>query len=167
MAEAYPDLKANQTSSPCRPSSLDRGPHRSARRYYNATVRDLNTKVETVPTNIVANLFKIERAEYFEAVGEQREAPKVDFGQREATIPRRAGTPVVRLPATPPRRPPPRRPRCAAAPPRHAARRRHPHRLTAAVHRSVDGASTARTSRGTSAGARWRHERDRHPHPAS
>ena len=61
------------------------------RRYYNATVRDLNTKVETVPSNIIAGVFNIARAEYFEAVGEQREAPKVDFGQREAVIPPPSG----------------------------------------------------------------------------
>lgn len=88
IVEAYPDLKANENFLALQnelTSTEDR--IASARRYYNATVRDLNTKVETVPTNIVANLFNIERAEYFEAVGEQREAPKVDFGQRDATIP--------------------------------------------------------------------------------
>ncbi|GIL35084.1 MULTISPECIES: LemA family protein [Phycicoccus] len=88
VAEAYPDLKANQNFLALQAelsSTEDR--IASARRYYNATVRDLNTKVETVPTNIVANLFHIERAEYFEAVGEQREAPKVDFGQRDTPIP--------------------------------------------------------------------------------
>jgi LemA protein len=53
----------------------------------NATVRDLNTKVETVPSNVIAGIFNVERAEYFEAVGEQREAPRVDFGQRDAVIP--------------------------------------------------------------------------------
>ncbi len=88
VAEAYPDLKANQNFLALQAelsSTEDR--IASARRYYNATVRDLNTKVETVPTNIVANLFPVERAEYFEAVGEQREAPKVDFGQRDTPIP--------------------------------------------------------------------------------
>ncbi|MBT9256692.1 LemA family protein [Phycicoccus sp. MAQZ13P-2] len=88
VAEAYPDLKANQNFLALQAelsSTEDR--IASARRYHNATVRDLNTKVETVPTNIVANLFHIERAEYFEAVGEQREAPKVDFGQRDTPIP--------------------------------------------------------------------------------
>ncbi len=92
VAEAYPDLKANQNFMALQAeltSTEDR--IASARRYYNATVRDLNTRVETVPTNIVANLFHIERAEYFEAVGEQREAPRVDFGQRDATIPPPAG----------------------------------------------------------------------------
>ena len=88
VAEAYPDLKANENFLALQTelsSTEDR--IASARRYYNATVRDLNTKVETVPTNIVANLFHVERAEYFEAVGEQRQAPRVDFGQRDDTPP--------------------------------------------------------------------------------
>lgn len=59
----------------------------SARRYYNANVRELNTKVESVPSNIVAGMFNIGKEERFEAVGEQREAPKVDFGQRDSDIP--------------------------------------------------------------------------------
>ena len=88
VVEAYPDLKANQNFLALQQeltSTEDR--IASARRYYNATVRDLNTKVETVPTNVVATMFGIRQAEYFEAVGEQREAPRVDFGQRDATIP--------------------------------------------------------------------------------
>ena len=88
IVEAYPDLKANQNFLALQ-NELTATEDRiaSARRYYNATVRDLNTKVETVPSNIIAGLFNIDRAEYFEAVGEQREAPRVDFGQREAVIP--------------------------------------------------------------------------------
>ncbi|MGL5849171.1 MAG: LemA family protein [Phycicoccus sp.] len=88
LAEAYPDLKANQNFLELQEeltSTEDR--IASARRYYNATVRDLNTKVETVPSNIIAGMFSIGRAEYFEAVGEQREAPRVDFGQRGDTAP--------------------------------------------------------------------------------
>ena len=88
IVEAYPDLKANQNFMALQAeltSTEDR--IASSRRYYNATVRDLNTKVETVPSNIVAGVFNVGRAEYFEAVGEQREAPRVDFGQRDAVIP--------------------------------------------------------------------------------
>ncbi|MGL5912115.1 MAG: LemA family protein [Phycicoccus sp.] len=88
LAEAYPDLKANQNFLELQEeltSTEDR--IASARRYYNATVRDLNTKVETVPSNIIAGMFSIGRAEYFEAVGEQREAPRVDFGQRGDAAP--------------------------------------------------------------------------------
>jgi LemA protein len=88
IVEAYPDLKANQNFMALQ-NELTATEDRiaSARRYYNATVRDLNTKVETVPSNIIAGVFNIDRAEYFEAVGEQREAPRVDFGQRDAVIP--------------------------------------------------------------------------------
>ncbi|MFL6170921.1 MAG: LemA family protein [Ornithinibacter sp.] len=88
IVEAYPDLKANQNFLALQ-NELTATEDRiaSARRYYNATVRDLNTKVETVPSNIIAGVFNVDRAEYFEAVGEQREAPRVDFGQREAVIP--------------------------------------------------------------------------------
>ncbi|MDT0212922.1 LemA family protein [Rothia sp. ARF10] len=104
IAEAYPDLKANQNFMALQQeltSTEDR--IASARRYYNATVRDLNTKVETVPTNFIAGMFGIRQAEYFEAVGEQREAPKVDFGQREATIPPPSGyAPSAPSASTPP-----------------------------------------------------------------
>ncbi len=88
IVEAYPDLKANSNFLALQ-NELTQTEDRiaSARRYYNATVRDLNTKVETVPSNFIAGAFNIDRAEYFEAVGEQREAPRVDFGQREAVIP--------------------------------------------------------------------------------
>ena len=92
IVEAYPDLKANQNFLALQ-NELTATEDRiaSARRYYNATVRDLNTKVETVPSNIIAGIFNVERAEYFEAVGEQREAPRVDFGQRDAVIPPPSG----------------------------------------------------------------------------
>ncbi len=110
VAEAYPDLKANENFAALQ-AELTTTEDRiaSARRYYNATVRDLNTRVETVPANVVAGLFHVERAEYFEADDEQREAPRVDFGQRDATIPPpgsyRGAEPTSR-PAADPREPP-------------------------------------------------------------
>jgi LemA protein len=85
VAEAYPDLKANQ-------SFLDLQAQLSkieevlseARRYYNAVVRDLNTAIETVPTNFVASIFSFKKREYFELEdAAAREAPKVDFGSGE------------------------------------------------------------------------------------
>ena len=105
IAEAYPELKANENFMALQAeltSTEDR--IASARRYYNATVRDLNTKVETVPSNIIAGVFNVERAEYFEAEGEQREAPRVDFGQRDAVIPPPsgyAGAPGAAAPSSP------------------------------------------------------------------
>jgi LemA protein len=92
VAEAYPDLKANQNFLALQhelTSTEDR--IASARRYYNANVRELNTKVETVPSNVIAGLAGIHREEYFEVEGEERDPVKVDFGQRDATIPPPSG----------------------------------------------------------------------------
>jgi LemA protein len=85
VAEAYPDLKANANFLALQQeltSTEDR--IASGRRYYNANVRELNTKVETVPSNIVAGLAKIGREEYFESAGIEREVPGVRFGTSAA-----------------------------------------------------------------------------------
>ena len=82
LAEAYPDLKANQNFMSLQ-NELSATEDRIAagRRYYNANVRELNTKVESIPTNIIAGLFHFERADYFEAENEQvRSAPQISFG---------------------------------------------------------------------------------------
>jgi len=122
VAEAYPDLKANQNFMALQQeltSTEDR--IAAARRYYNANVRELNTKVETVPSNIVAGMFTIGRAEYFEVEGEERDPVKVDFGQRDATIPPPSGyaggTPAGDPASPPPTPPAPAAPAAPAAPP--------------------------------------------------
>jgi LemA protein len=81
VAEAYPDLKANQNFLALQQeltSTEDR--IASSRRYYNALVRDLNTKVESVPSNIVAGIAKVHRAEYFETPATEAVAPSISFG---------------------------------------------------------------------------------------
>jgi LemA protein len=81
VAEAYPDLKANQNFLALQQeltSTEDR--IASSRRYYNALVRDLNTKVESVPSNVVANIAGVKRAEYFEAPATEAVVPDVSFG---------------------------------------------------------------------------------------
>ena len=109
VAEAYPDLKANQNFLALQQeltSTEDR--IASARRYYNANVRELNTRVESVPSNVVAGMFSIRREEYFEAEGAERDAVRVDFGQRETTIPPPsgyAGGTAAGAPAAPPAHP--------------------------------------------------------------
>ena len=82
VAEAYPDLKANQNFLQLQRDLTDTEDRLAAsRRFYNANVRSLNTKVETVPSNVVAGLFHIGRAEYFEAEDPAvRVAPQVSFG---------------------------------------------------------------------------------------
>ena len=51
-----------------------------SRRYYNGAVRNLNTMIQSFPSNFVANFFKFTQAEFFE-IGDAaaREVPKVDF----------------------------------------------------------------------------------------
>lgn len=81
LAEAYPDLKANQNFIELQ-AELSRIEEQIqlARRYYNAVVRDLNTKIESVPSNIVANMFGFQKREYFELdTEEERTAPRVSF----------------------------------------------------------------------------------------
>ena len=81
VAEAYPDLKANANFTALQQelsSTEDR--IASARRYYNANVKELNTKVESIPTNFIAGPAGVTKAEYFELESAvEREAPKVSF----------------------------------------------------------------------------------------
>jgi LemA protein len=81
VTEAYPDLKANQNFLALQ-GELSGTEDRiaSARRYYNANVRALNTKVETLPTNLIAGMAGVSKAEYFETEGIERQAPQVSFG---------------------------------------------------------------------------------------
>jgi LemA protein len=70
LAEAYPDLKANQNFMELQRELSDtENKIQAARRFYNANVRDLNIKIETVPSNIIANMFKFEKMEFFELEG--------------------------------------------------------------------------------------------------
>jgi len=81
VAEAYPDLKANQNFLELQ-SQLTETEDRIAagRRFYNANVRSLNTKVQTFPPNVIARMFGIKEAEYFEAEDPTvRRAPEVRF----------------------------------------------------------------------------------------
>jgi len=51
-----------------------------ARRFYNANVRDLNNRVEVFPSNIIANMFRFTKCEFFEVrESAVRQAPKVEF----------------------------------------------------------------------------------------
>ncbi len=82
VAEAYPDLKANQNFLELqRELTATEDRVAASRRFYNANVRAFNTKIQTIPTNIVAGLAKMQTAEYFEAEDPAvRAAPSVSFG---------------------------------------------------------------------------------------
>ena len=51
----------------------------AARRFYNANVRDLNTRIEVFPSNLVASLFRFRKEEFFEIDAAEREVPEVQF----------------------------------------------------------------------------------------
>jgi|SRR5215211_4099011 LemA protein len=81
--EAYPDLKSNQNFLELQRQLAETEDRIAAgRRFYNANVRVYNTKVESVPTNIIAGMFNFEKATYFQ-VDEPavRQAPDVSFGE--------------------------------------------------------------------------------------
>ncbi|MDH3223146.1 MAG: LemA family protein [Gemmatimonadota bacterium] len=81
LAEAYPDLKAQSGFQQLQNTLHDiEGDVARSRQYYNAIVRDYNTKTQQIPTNLVANAFRFEEREFFELEDEAaREAPKIDF----------------------------------------------------------------------------------------
>ena len=82
VSEAYPDLKANQNFLELQRELSDtENKIQAARRFYNGNVRDLNTKTESFPSNIVANMFKFTKREFFELEegSEAKEPVKVDF----------------------------------------------------------------------------------------
>jgi LemA protein len=82
VAEAYPQLRANENFLALQRELTDTEDRIAAgRRFYNANVRGLNTKVESFPSNIVAGMFHFSRADYFEADDPVvRSAPTVSFG---------------------------------------------------------------------------------------
>ncbi|MEO1159459.1 MAG: LemA family protein [Pseudomonadota bacterium] len=81
VAEAYPDLKANENFLQLQ-QTLDKieGEVQMSRRYYNGAARDLNVRVESFPSNFVANYFKFQTAEFFEIEDAgDRSVPEVKF----------------------------------------------------------------------------------------
>jgi LemA protein len=80
VAENYPDLKANQEFMQLQASlSQLEDSIQNARRYYNAVIRDLNTKIQSFPTNILAGLFGFQQRQFFEAAAGDREPVAVKF----------------------------------------------------------------------------------------
>lgn len=81
VVEQYPDLKANQNFLALQEELTSTENKISfARQFYNDGVMTYNTKVQSVPTNIIAGLFKFEEEEFFELEDQaEREVPKVSF----------------------------------------------------------------------------------------
>src|SRR5438876_5073476 len=86
LAEAYPDLKANTNFVQLQGSLGEiEDAIQNSRRYYNAVVRDLNTAVESFPSNAIASFGHFVRRQYFELDRpEERQVPRVSFGSGAA-----------------------------------------------------------------------------------
>lgn len=80
VAESYPDLKASQNFSDLTHQlSTIEDEIANSRKYYNAVVRNLNTKVEMFPSNIVAKMFNFKLQKMFEANEDERNNVKVEL----------------------------------------------------------------------------------------
>jgi LemA protein len=81
VSENYPQLRAVESFTQLQEElASTENKVAFARQYYNTSVRDLNIKTETFPSNIVAGMAHITKREYFEVTSTQeREAPKVQF----------------------------------------------------------------------------------------
>ncbi len=84
VAEAYPELKANENFKELQAELVDTEDKiQASRRFYNGAARDLNIKIQTFPTSIFASLFGFKQREFFEVSGAEaaavQDAVKVDF----------------------------------------------------------------------------------------
>jgi LemA protein len=80
LAESYPDLKANENFKKLSEdlSSIE-DEIANSRKYYNATVRIYNNKVQMFPSNIIAKIFDYQVQKMFEANDEEKENIKVEL----------------------------------------------------------------------------------------
>ena len=82
VAEAYPDLKANQNFAQLQSELTDtENKIQAARRFYNGNVRDLKIALQSFPSNIIGNTFNFKEEQFFE-LGEgsvEKEVVKVSF----------------------------------------------------------------------------------------
>jgi LemA protein len=81
LAEAYPTLRASENFSKLQDELADtENKIQAARRFYNSNVLVLNTKIEQVPTNVVASMFGFKKEMFFEVgSAEEKEPVKVSF----------------------------------------------------------------------------------------
>ena len=81
VVEKYPDLKASGNFLKLQQELANTEDRiQAARRFYNANVRDLNTRIEVVPSNIIAGIFKFQKEEFFEIDSAvERVAPSVQI----------------------------------------------------------------------------------------
>ena len=85
LAEQYPELKANENFLELQNDLVETENYlQFARRFYNGSVRQYNTRVETVPANLVASMFGFREREYFQkSADEVASVPLIDLGTVE------------------------------------------------------------------------------------
>jgi LemA protein len=113
VAENYPQLKANENFLALQQElSNTEDRLQTSRRFYNANVRDYNRRVQSFPSNTIANMFHFQVAEFFEVpdaireagppqVNFTREGPGVSFGSPETAPAERSTTPEGTMPPVP------------------------------------------------------------------
>jgi LemA protein len=80
LAEAYPELKANQNFLKLQDELSDtENKIQASRRFYNGNARDFNIKIQVFPNNIVAGMLGFKKYEFFQATEGERENVKVEF----------------------------------------------------------------------------------------
>ena len=80
VAENYPELKASTEFTQLQNSLSEvEDTIQNARRYYNAVVRDLNTKIQSFPTNLLAGMFGFQQKQFFEVAAADKEPVAVKF----------------------------------------------------------------------------------------
>jgi LemA protein len=81
LSEAYPTLRANENFAKLQDELSDtENKIQASRRFYNTNVMDLNTKLETFPTNTIAGMFSFSREEFFQLTSpEEAKLPEVKF----------------------------------------------------------------------------------------
>ena len=97
VSEAYPQLRSDAAFVSLQRQLAETEDRIAAgRRFYNANVRAYNTRVESVPSNLIAGMFDFVKAEYFEVEdAEVRATPTVDFGNVGTPAPPAATPPQV------------------------------------------------------------------------
>ncbi len=79
LKEAYPDLKSNENFLDLQRELVDVEDHlQFARRFYNGSVRDLNTGVQRFPDVLIARAFGFAEMEFFQADADERDSPRLD-----------------------------------------------------------------------------------------
>jgi LemA protein len=80
LAESYPQLRATENFAQLQSTLAQiEDAVQNARRYYNAVVRDLNTRIQQFPSNVVAGMFGFKNREFFEIPDIEKAVPQVKF----------------------------------------------------------------------------------------